>query len=75
MSVQIFENWELQNSNCKYPITMMLVWDKGDSYGLTPFESNLLDNVKCDIPVKDMKKVNRVIVIGTNINRFIDING
>ena len=54
---------------------MMLVWDKGDSYGLTPFRSDLIDNVKCDIPVKDMEKVNRVIVIGTNINRFIDING
>ena len=45
----------------------------GDSCGLTPFRSNLIDNVKCDIPVKDMEKVNRVIVIGTNINRFIGI--
>ena len=46
-----------------------------DSYELTPFRSDFIDNVKCDFLVKDATKVNRVIGIGTNINKFIDSNG
>ncbi len=31
--------------------------------------------VKCDIPVRDVTKVNKVIGIGTTIHKFMDING
>jgi hypothetical protein len=40
----------------------------GASYGLTPFR-------KCDIPVKDVTKVNKVIGIGTTLHKFTDTNG
>ena len=40
---------------------MVLVWDTGASYGLTPSRSYFIDYVRCDIPVKDVTKVNRVI--------------
>ena len=54
---------------------MVLVWDIGDSYGLTPFRSDFNYYVKFGIHVKDVNKVNRFIVIGTTINGFINING
>jgi hypothetical protein len=53
----------------------MLVWDTGASYGLTPFCSDFIDYVSCDIPVKDVTKVNRVIRIGTTLSKFIDEDG
>jgi hypothetical protein len=31
--------------------------------------------VECDIPVRDVTKVNKVIEIGTTIHKFTDING
>ena len=49
----------------------MLVWDKGDSYGLKPFRSDFIDYVGCDITVKDTTKVNKVIGIGNNLHKFI----
>ena len=72
---QILENWVLQNRDCKNPRTIMLVWDTGASYGLTPFRSDFNYYVKFGIHVKDVNKVNRFIVIGTTINGFINING
>ena len=54
---------------------MMLAWDTGASYGLTPFKSNFIDYVECDIMVKDVTKVNRVIGIVTNLHKFIESNG
>ena len=54
---------------------MILVWDTGASYGLTPFRSDIIDYVECNIPVRDVKKVNRVIGIRTNIHKFIERNG
>ena len=41
----------------------MLIWDTGASFGLTPFRSDI-DYVKCEIPVRDVTKVNKVIGIG-----------
>ena len=75
LRVQILENRILQNRNCKDPRTMMLVWDTGSSYGLTPFKSDFIYYVECDIPVKDVTKVNKVIGIGTTLHKFIEING
>ena len=71
---QILENRVPQNSDHKYLRTMVLVWDTGASYGLIPFRSDFIDDLKCDIPVKDAKKINRVIGIGTTLRKFIKIN-
>ena len=54
---------------------MILVWDTGASYELTPFRSDFIDYVKCDLPVKYVTKANRVIGIGTTHHRLIDRNG
>ena len=70
----ILETWVIQNSDGKDPRTMMLVWDTGDSYGLTPSSSGFIDYVECDILVKDVAKVNRVIKIGTTLDKFIERN-
>ncbi len=42
----------------------------GASFGLTPFCSDFIDYVECNIPVRDVTKVNRVVGIGTT-----DVNG
>ena len=68
---QILENRVLQNSDRKDPRTMILFWNTGTSYGLTPFRSDFIDGMECDILVKDVTKVNRVIGIGTNLHKFI----
>jgi hypothetical protein len=44
-------------------------------FGLTPFCSDFIDYVECDVPVRDVTKVNKVIGIGTTIHKFTDING
>ena len=41
-----------------------LVWDIGSSFGYTDFRSDFVDYVEADISVKDVTKVNSVIVIG-----------
>ncbi len=58
----------------KDPCTLILIWDTGASFGLTPFRSDFIDYVECDIPVWDVTKVNKVIGIGTTIHKFMDIN-
>ena len=40
---------------------MILIWVTGASFGLTPFQSNFIDYVKCDIHVKDVTKVKRIV--------------
>ena len=72
---QILENWVLQNRDCKNPRTIMLVWDTGASYGLTPFRSDFIYYVKFDTPVKDVTEVNRVLGIVTTLHNFIKSNG
>ena len=71
----ILENRVLQNSNGKDLRTMMLVWNTGSSYGLTPFRSDFVDDVDWNILVKDVTKVNRVIWIITTLHNFIESNG
>ena len=52
-----------------------LVYDTGASYGLTPFRADFIHYQPCDIPVKDISKVNRVKGIGTVMYRFYATNG
>ncbi len=53
------------------PKTLMLIRDTG----VTPFRSDFIDYVKCDIPVMDVTKVNKVIGIGTTLHKLTDTNG
>mmetsp|Transcript_18724 Transcript_18724/g.38474 ORF Transcript_18724/g.38474 Transcript_18724/m.38474 type:complete len:311 (-) Transcript_18724:683-1615(-) len=48
---------------------MMLVWDTGASFGLTPFRQDFIDYVEVELPVKDTK-INKVIGVGTAIFKF-----
>jgi len=68
------ENRVLHDCAAKDPRTMMLVWDTGASYGLTPFRSDFIDYVQCEIPGRDVTNVNRVIRIGTTLHKSIDDN-
>ena len=54
------------------PKTLILIWDTGGSAGLTPFRSDFIDYVECDIDVRDVTKVNKVIGIGTTLHKFVD---
>ncbi len=47
------------------PKTLILIWDTGGSVGLTPFRSDFINYVECDIDIHDITKVNTIIGIGT----------
>jgi hypothetical protein len=70
----IFENRSMSGGGLD-PCTLILIWDTGASFGLSPFRSDFIDYVECDIPVRDVTKVNKVIGIGTTVHRFTDTNG
>ncbi len=53
------------------PKSLILIWDTGALYGLTPFRSDFIDYVKCEIPVRDVTKVNAVVGIGTALHKEI----
>jgi hypothetical protein len=57
------------------PKSLMLIWDTGASFGLTPFQSDFIDYMACTIPVWDVTKVNNVINIGTKLHKFTDTRG
>jgi hypothetical protein len=57
------------------PKTLILIWDTGGSAGLTPFRSDFIDYFECDIDVRDVTKVNKVIGIGTTLHKFVDDAG
>jgi hypothetical protein len=57
------------------PKTLILIWNTGGSVGLTPFRSDFIDYVECDIDVPDVTKVNKVIRIGTTLHKFVDVAG
>ena len=46
---------------------LILIWDMGASYGHTPFRSDFIDYVKCQIPVRNVTKVNTAVGIGTTL--------
>ena len=52
-----------------------LIWDTRASFGLTSFRCDLVDCVECDIPLKDITKINRVVGIGTTLHKFQHTNG
>ena len=62
-------------SNHLDPKTLIFIWDTGGSAGLTPFCSDFIDYVECDIEVRDVTKVNKVIGIGTTLHKFVDAAG
>ena len=66
----MLENSPHQVQNHKYPKLLMLIWGTGASFGLTPFKTDFIDDVKRVLPIKDVTKVNRVVVIGTTIQKF-----
>ncbi len=57
------------------PKTLILIWDTGTSAGLTPFWSDFIDYVECEIDVCNITKVNKVVGIGTPLHKFMDNNG
>ncbi len=52
-----------------------MIWDTGASAGLTPFQRDFIDYVECEIDVRDITKVNKVVGIGTTLHKFVDNNG
>ena len=64
------ENTSYNSHRKNDPKTLMLIWDSGASFKITPFRSNFIDYVEADIPLKGVTKINRVIGIGTTLHRF-----
>ncbi len=48
----------------------LLIWDTGATHGLTPFSKDFIQYHPCDIPVKDISKVNRAIGVGMVMHKF-----
>ena len=65
----------LQASGRNSYTTTPLVYDTGASYGLTPYRADFIDYHPCELSVKDISKVNRVIGIGTVMYKFTATNG
>ena len=42
---------------------------------MTPFRSDFINYVECDIDVRDVTKVNKVIGVGTTLHKFVDVAG
>jgi hypothetical protein len=57
------------------PHSLILILDMGASYGLTPFCSDFINYVECDITVWDVAKDNKVMEIGTTLHKFTDTDG
>ncbi len=57
------------------PKTFILIWDTGAYAELMPFWSDFIDYVECEIDVRDITKVNKVVSIGTTLHKFMDNNG
>jgi len=71
-----YENRSSFSTGLRDSKSLILIWDTGESYGLTPFRSDFIDYVKCcEIPVRDVTKVNTVVGMGTTLHKFTDING
>ena len=54
--------------------TTVLIWDTGSPFGLTPFKSDFIYYVTCNIYVKNVTKFNTVIGIGTTNHKSVDSN-
>jgi hypothetical protein len=71
---EMFENCPVHGGKLN-PCSLILILDSGASYGLTPFHSDFINYVDCDIPVWDVTKVNKVIGIGTTLHKFTNTDG
>jgi hypothetical protein len=69
-----FENRPVSGGNLD-PRSLVLIWDTGASYGLTPFDSGFIDYLESDIPVQDITRVNKIIGIGTTLHKFTNTDG
>jgi len=58
-----YDNRSSFSTGLQDPKSLILIWDTAASYGLTLFRSDFIDYVKCEIPVRDVTKVNTVIGI------------
>ena len=54
--------------------TKPLVWDSTASFRLTPYCSDFIDCVECDIDVKDISMLNKVIDFGITLHKFNETN-
>ena len=54
LSDRSFENRTFNASTRIYPKSLILIWDTGASFGMTPFRSDFIDYVEADIAVKDV---------------------
>ena len=70
LSDRQFENRTLNASTNIYSKSLILIWDTGASFGLTPFRSDFIDYVEADKSVKAVTKINCVIEIGTTLQKF-----
>ena len=70
LSDSSFANRTFNASTRIDPKSLILIWDTGASFGLTPFRSEFIDYVEADIAVKDITKINCVIGIGTTLHKF-----
>jgi hypothetical protein len=70
-----YENQSSFSTGSLDPKSLILIWDTGVSYGLTPFRSDFIDYVKREIPGRDVTKVNTVVRIGMTLHKFTDIKG
>ena len=71
----ILENILHRSGEIKDPRKLIFIWYVGASYGLTPFRINFIDYVKCDIMVKYVTRINRVMGIGTALHKYINSDG
>ena len=75
LSDRSLDNKTYNDHENKTPKDLVLIWDTGESFGLTPFRNDLIDYAEADIPVKDVTNINRVIGIGTTIHKFQNNQG
>ena len=76
----IISDRSLENRSCNAfetnnPKSLVLIWDTGASFGLTPFRSYFIEYVEADISEKDVTKINKVIGIGTTLQKFNNDKG
>jgi hypothetical protein len=70
----IFENCLTSGGNLNLR-TLILVWDTGALFWITSLCSVFIDYMECDIPMRDITKVNKVIGIGTRVHKFANTYG
>ena len=75
LSNRLLNNRACNASNKIDPNNLILIWDTGASFGITPFRSDFIDYVEAEIAVKDVTKFNKVIGIGTTLHKFRNDKG